>query len=168
MRPLERLHRKLCAVGAVDFAMEGERLLLAIGGAKIIHEFERRRLPQTVVKAERLEILGVDAWHQSELHPSAEHLIDDCDLLGQTQRMIERHNIAHRTNAHAACVHPRADGVEARRRHPALVGPKMMFDAETVIEAKLVAHLKFAPQLLIALVRVHPRLSPDMRKMCEL
>src|SRR5215831_15563966 len=167
MRTLERLHRKLGAVGVVDFAMEGEWLPLAIGGAKIIDELERRRLPQIVVEAEGLEIIGVDARHQSEFHAPAEHLIDDGDLLGQTQGMIERHNIAHRTDTHAARAHARPDGVEARRRHPAFVGPEMVFDAETIIEAKLVAHLKFAPQLLIALVRVHPWLTPDMRKMGE-
>jgi hypothetical protein len=43
----------------------------------------------------------------------------------------------------------------------------MVFDAETVIEANSVAHPKFAPQLLEALVGVHPRLTPDMRKMRE-
>jgi hypothetical protein len=43
----------------------------------------------------------------------------------------------------------------------------MVFDAETVIEANSVAHLKFAPQLLVALVGVHSRLTPEMRKMRE-
>src|SRR5215467_12378933 len=165
MRTLERLHRKLGAVGVVDFAMEGERLPLAICGAKIIDELERRRLPQIVVEAEGLEIIGVDARHQSELHAPAEHLIDDGDLLDQTQGMIERHNIAHRTDTDAARAHARRDGVQTRRRHPALVGPEMMLDAETVIEAKLVAQPKLAPQLLIALVRIHSWLSPDMREM---
>src|SRR5215469_6477237 len=167
MRALQRLHCKLGVVGVVDFAVEREWLLLAIRGMKIMDEFKRRRLPQIVVEAERLKIVGVDARHQSDLHAPTKHLIDDRDLLGQAQGMIERHNVAHRTDAHAARVHRGADGIEARGRHPALVRPEMVFDAEAVVEANVVAHLKFAPQLLIALMRGHPRLTPDMRKMRE-
>jgi hypothetical protein len=44
----------------------------------------------------------------------------------------------------------------------------MMFDAEAVIEPEFVTQLKLAPQLLVTLVRIHARLTPDMRKMSEL
>src|SRR5215469_17429556 len=44
----------------------------------------------------------------------------------------------------------------------------MVLYAESVVESEFVAHLKFAPQLLIALVRVHARLAPDVREMGEL
>jgi hypothetical protein len=115
VRALHWLHRQFGVVGVVDFAMEREWLFFAIRGMKVIDEFECGRLPQIVVKAEGLKIISVDARHHPDLHTPAEHLIDDCDLLSQTQRMIERHNIAHRTDAHAAGLHARADGVQARR-----------------------------------------------------
>src|ERR1035438_3291621 len=82
--------------------------------------------------------------------------------------MVERHDIAHGTDAHAARACARSNRVQTRRRHPALVRTEVMFDAEAVIEAKSVAEFKLAPQLLITLVRVHSRLAPDMRKMREL
>ena len=148
--------------------MKRERLLLAIGRAQIVDEFERWRLAQIIVEAERLEIIGIDARHQPELHAPAEHLVDDCDFLGQAQRMIERHDVAHRTDAHAAGARAGADRVQAWRRHPAFVRAEVMLDAEAVIETEFVAQLKFAPQLLVALVRGHPRLAPDMGKMGEL
>ena len=43
----------------------------------------------------------------------------------------------------------------------------MMLDAEAVIEAELVAQRKLAPQLLVALVRRHAGLGPDVRKVRE-
>jgi hypothetical protein len=44
----------------------------------------------------------------------------------------------------------------------------MVLHAERVVEPDFVAELKFAPQLFIALVRRHPWLAPDVRKMGEL
>src|SRR4029078_12637651 len=51
---------------------------------------------------------------------------------------------------------------------PALVGTEMMLDAEGIVVTKPVAHLKLAPQFLVALVRGHAWLAPDMREMGEL
>jgi hypothetical protein len=44
----------------------------------------------------------------------------------------------------------------------------VVFDAESVVEPEFIAHLKFAPQFLITLMRSHARLAPDMREMGEL
>src|SRR5512140_2706598 len=82
--------------------------------------------------------------------------------------MIERHHVTHGAHAQAARACRGADHIEAGRRDPAFVGTKVMFDAEAVVEAKVVAQLKLAPQLLITLVRAHARFAPDMRKMREL
>jgi len=42
-----------------------------------------------------------------------------------------------------------------------------MLDAETVVEAELVAELKLAPELLVALMRGHVGLAPDMGEVSE-
>ena len=95
--------------------MEGERLRVAERGAQIIDEFERRRLAPTVVEAERAEIIRIDAGNEPKLHAAAEHLIDDRDFLGEPQRMIERHNVAHRPDPQALGARAGADRVKARR-----------------------------------------------------
>ena len=59
------------------------------------------------------------------------------------------------------------DRVEGGRRHPALVGAEMMLDAEAVVEAELVAELQLAPELLVALMRCHIGLAPDMGEVSE-
>jgi hypothetical protein len=69
---------------------------------------------------------------------------------------------------HAAGARAGADRVQAGRRHPAFVGAAVVFDAKAVIEAERVARLQLTPQLLVALVRGHPRFAPNMRKMGEL
>ena len=81
--------------------------------------------------------------------------------------MIERHDVAHRPDPHAFGARAGADGVKARRRHPAFVGTEVMLDAKRIVEAKLVAQLQLAPQLFVALMRRHARLGPDVRKMRE-
>ena len=43
----------------------------------------------------------------------------------------------------------------------------MMLDAERVVEAELVAQREFAPELLVALVRRHAGLGPDVGEMRE-
>src|SRR6185437_1944244 len=168
MRLLERLHGKRGAVGVVNLAVKREWLLLAIGGAQIVDKFDGRRLAQIVVEPKGLEIIRIDPRHQSQFHASTEHLVDDRNLFGQTQRMVQRHDIAHGADAHMARARPGADRVQARRRHPAFIGTEVMFDAETVVETKLVAERKLAPQFLVALMRGHAGLSPDMGKMSEL
>ena len=60
-----------------------------------------------------------------------------------------------------------SDHVERGRRHPAFVGAEMMLDAEAVVEAELVAELKLAPELLVALMRGHVGLAPDMGEVSE-
>jgi hypothetical protein len=81
--------------------------------------------------------------------------------------MIERHDIAHGPDAQVLGPRAGADGIKARRRHPALVGPKMMFDAKRMIEAERVAQLQFTPQLLVALMRRHSGLGPDVGEVGE-
>ena len=98
----------------------------------------------------------------------SEHLVGDRDLLDQADRVVQRHDMAHAAEADALGARAAADGVEAGRRHPALVGAEMMLDAEAVIESKFVAQLELAPELLIALGRRHACLAPDMGEMREL
>src|SRR5262245_57352610 len=168
MRLLHRLHREQRAFSPMNVALKGERLRLAIGSAQVVDEFERRRFAQVVVEAERLEIVRVDAGDEAELHAAADHLIDEGDFLCQSQRMIERHDVAHRPDTDLAGARGGADDVDAGGGNPALVRAEMVLDAERVVVTKFVAQLKFAPQLLIALVRCHAWLAPDMRKMGKL
>ena len=142
---LQRLHRKLRALGAMNVAVKGERLLFAIGRAQIVDKLERWRLAQIVIETERLEIVGIDARHEPELHAPADNLVNECDFLRQAQRVIQRHHVAHRADAHAACARRRADNIEARRRDPAFVGAEMMLDTEAVVETEFVTQLKLAP-----------------------
>ena len=114
MRALQRLNRKQRVIGMVDIAVKRKRLLIAVRGAQVIDEFDRRRLAQIIVETEGLEIIGIDAWHQSKFHTPAHNLINQRNLLGQTQRMIKRHHIAHRADAHAARVRARSDDVQTR------------------------------------------------------
>ena len=155
-------------VGVEFLAVKRERLRVAERRAQIIDEFQRRRFALPVVETERAEVIRIDAGHEPKLHAAAEHLIDDGDFLGEPQRMIERHDVAHRPDAQPLGARAGADRVERRRRHPAFVGPEMMLDAERVVEAELVAQLQFAPQLLVALVRRHSGLGPDVGEMREL
>jgi hypothetical protein len=139
MRALQRLHRKLGALGVELVAVERERLGLAEGRAQVIDKFHCRRLAETIVESEWSEIVRVDPRNEAYLHASAEHLIDDCDLLGKSQRMIERNDIAHRANAHSTRACAGAHRIQARRRHPAFIGAEVVLDAEAVVEAELVA-----------------------------
>ena len=167
MRLLHRLHGQERAVGLVVVAVEGERLLVAIGGAQVVHELEGRRFAEVVVDAERREIARADAGHEAAFEAAAEHLIDDGDLLGEPQRMMQRHDEAHGADAQPLGPRAAGDGVERGRRHPAFVGPEMMLDAEAVVEAEVVAERKLAPELLVALVRGHVGLAPDMGEVGE-
>ena len=76
--------------------------------------------------------------------------------------MVQRHDEAHRADAKAFGSRAAGDSVERRRRHPAFVRTEMMLDAEAVVEAEVVTELKLAPELLVALVRGHVGLAPDM------
>src|SRR5262245_1773930 len=145
MRTLQRRYSELRTVGMVRIAVKGERLLFAIGRTQIFNELERRRLSQIVVEAKGLEIIRVDPRDEPELHAPAHYLINESDFLRQTQRVIERHDITHRANTHSPCPGSRTDDIEARRRHPAFVGTKMMFDAKAVIEPEFVTQFQLAP-----------------------
>jgi len=59
--------------------------------------------------------------------------------------MVQRHDIAHRADAHVTGPRGGPDYIEAGRRNPAFVGAKVMFDAESVVEPEFIADLKFAP-----------------------
>ena len=167
MRLLHRLHREQRAVGLVVVAVKRERLLLAIGGAQVVHELERRRLAEIVVDAERREVAGRDAGHQAAFEAAAGHLVDDGDFFGEPQRMMQRHDEAHRADAQPFGARIAGDRVERGRRHPAFVGAEMVLDAEAVVEAELVAELELAPELLVALMRGHAGLAPDMGEVGE-
>jgi hypothetical protein len=167
MRPLQRRHRKLGGISVKGFAVEREWLFVAERCAQIADEFQRRRFSLRIIETERTEIIRINARHEAKLQPAAEHLIDG-DFFGKAERMIERHDIAHRADAQSFGACACADCVEARRGHPALVRPEMMFDAKGVVEADLIAQRELAPKLLVALMRRHAGLGPDMRKMREL
>jgi hypothetical protein len=111
---LHRLYGELRALGVMNVAVKGERLLFAIGRAQIFDEFERWRLAQIVIESKRLEIIGIDARHEPELHASADDLVNECNFLRQPQRVIQRHHVTHRTDTHAARARRRADNIEAR------------------------------------------------------
>ena len=136
---LRRRNRNPRIIGMKILAVKRERLGLAERRPQVINEFQRRRLALAVIEPERPEVIGIDAGHEPKLHAAAEHLIDDGDLFGQPQRMIERHDIAHRPDAQPLGSRPGADRVKRRRRHPALVWPEMMLDAERIIEAERIA-----------------------------
>ena len=53
-----------------------------------------------VVETEWAEIVRVDTGDETKLHPAAQHLVDEGDLFGEPQRMIERHDVPHRPDAH--------------------------------------------------------------------
>jgi hypothetical protein len=139
MRALEWLHCKLGAFRVEVVAVEREGLRLTEGCAQIVDEFQRRRLAETVIESKWTKIIRIDSWNEPQLHASAEHLINDRDLLGQPQWMVERNNITHRANAHTTRACAGANRVQARRRHPALIGTEVMLDAEAVVEAEFVA-----------------------------
>src|SRR5471032_2855354 len=82
--------------------------------------------------------------------------------------MVERHHVAHRADPHVAGARAGADRVQAGRRYPALVRAEVVLDAKAIVKAERVARFQLTPQLLVALVRGHPRLAPNMRKMGEL
>src|SRR5262249_1239494 len=121
-----------------------------------------------VVQSKRPEILGIDPGDETKLHSPAQHLVDDGNLFGEAKRMIERDDVAHRADADAPCARAGTHGIEAGRGHPALVGAEMMLDTERMVEAQLVAQFKLIPELLIALMRRHSGLAPDVREVREL
>src|ERR1700674_899930 len=139
MRALQWPHRNLGVIGVEIASVEREGLRLAKCRAHVIDKFERRRLAEIIVEPEGPEIIRIDSGNEPQLHATAEHLIDNCDLLGQAQGMVERDNVTHRANAQTTRTCARADRIQTRRRHPALVGAEVMLDAKAVIEAELVA-----------------------------
>src|ERR1700730_8261312 len=128
MRTLEWLHRKRGVIGVEFVAVEREGLRLAEDHTKVIDKFERRRLAEIIVEPEGPEIIRIDSGNEPQLHATAEHLIDNCDLLGQAQGMVERDNVTHRANAQTTRACARADRIQPRRRHPALIGAEVMLD----------------------------------------
>ena len=59
------------------------------------------------------------------------------------------------------------DGVKRGRRHPAFMGLEMVLDTEAEVEAEVVAKRKLTPELLVALMRRHAELAPDMGEVSE-
>jgi hypothetical protein len=139
MRALQWLDRNLGTIGVEFVAVEREGLRLAECRTHVIDKFEGRRLAEIIVEPEGAEIIRIDAGNEPQLHAAAEHLIDNRDLLGQTQGMVERNNVTHGANAQTTCACACADRIQTRRRHPALVGTEVMLDAKAVIEAELIA-----------------------------
>src|SRR5262249_53484529 len=130
MRPLRWLHRELRALRVEVMTVKRERLLVSERRPHVVDEFQGRRLAQIVVETERAEIVRVDSGNEAQLHAPAQHLVDDRDLFSKAQRMVERHNVTHRPDAHAAGARAGTYCKEARRRHPALVGTEVMLDAK--------------------------------------
>src|SRR5262249_30656363 len=113
MWTLQWQYGKLRAVGMMHIAAKRERLLLAIGCTQIFNEFERRRFAQIVVEAEGLEIIWVDPRNEPELHAPPYNLINERNFLCQTQRVVQRHDIPHRTDAYPACARSGPDDIKA-------------------------------------------------------
>src|SRR6202022_3742808 len=141
MRALEWLHRKLGVIGVEFVAVEREGLRLAECRTHVIDKFERRRLAEIIIEPERAKIICIDSGNEPQLHAATEHLIDNRDFFGQAQGMVERDNVTHRANAQTTRACARADRVQTRRRHPALVRTEVMLDTKPVIEAELTAYL---------------------------
>src|ERR1700730_3335256 len=138
MRMLEWLHRKLGAFSMEIAAVERKGLGLAECRTHVIDKFERRRLAEIIVETERAKIICIDSGNEPQLHATAEHLIDNCDLLGQAQGMVQRDNVTHRAKAQTTRACARSDCVQTRRGHPALIRAEVMLDAKPVIKAELI------------------------------
>src|ERR1700730_10273442 len=128
MRTLEWLHRNLGAFSVEIASVEREGLRPAECYTHVIDKFERRRLAEIIVESERAKIICIDSGNEPQLHATAEHLIDNCDLLGQAQGTVEWDNVTHRANAQTPRTCARADRIQPRRRHPALIGAEVMLD----------------------------------------
>src|ERR1700724_1052204 len=139
MRTLEWLHRNLGAFSVKFVAVEREGLRPAECHTHVIDKFERRRLAEIIIESERAKIIRIDSGNEPQLHPATEHLIDNRDLFGQAQGMVQRDNVTHRANAQTTRTCARADRIQTRRRHPALVRTEVMLDTKPVIEAELIA-----------------------------
>src|ERR1700680_5146025 len=139
MRPLQWLHRNLGAISVEFVAVEREGLGPAEWRPRVINKLERRRLEESIVEPEGAEIIRIDSGNEPQLHAATDHLINNRDLLGQTQGMVERDNVTHRANAQTTRACARADRIQTRRRHPALVRTEVMLDTKPVIEAELIA-----------------------------
>src|SRR5437016_383055 len=103
-----------------------------------MHELEGWRCAEVVVDAERSEITGTDAGNEAALKTPVQRLVDDGDLFGEAERIVQRHDEAHGADAKPFGSRAAGDGVERGRRHPAFVGAEMMLDAEAVVEAEFV------------------------------
>jgi hypothetical protein len=139
MRTLEWLHRKLGVIGVEFVAVEREGLRPAECHTHVIDKFERRRLAEIIVESERAKIICIDSGNEPQLHAATEHLIDNRDLLGQAQGMVQRDNVTHRANAQTTRACARSDRVQTRRGHPALIGAEVMLDTKPVIKAEFIA-----------------------------
>src|SRR4249920_585424 len=139
MRMLEWLNRKLSAFSMEIAAVERKGLGLAECRAHVIDKFERRRLAEIIIEPEGPEIIRIDSGNEPQLHATTEHLIDNCDLLGQAQGMVERDNVTHRAKAQTTRACARSDRVQTRRGHPALVRTEVMLDTKPEIKAELIA-----------------------------
>src|SRR5437879_799064 len=139
MRTLEWLHRKLGAFSAEMASVEREGLGVAECRTHVIDKFERRRFAEIIVESERAKVIRIDAGNEPQLHATAEHLIDNRDLFGQAQGMVQRDNVTHRAKAQTARTCARSDRVQTRRGHPALIGAEVMLDAKPLIEAEFIA-----------------------------
>ena len=82
--------------------------------------------------------------------------------------MMQRNDVTHCPHSESLRPHAPGDGVQRRRRHPALIGAKVMFDAKTEVKSEVVAELQLLPQLFVTLVWSHAWLAPDMGEMSKL
>src|SRR5271165_2411015 len=115
MRALQWLHRNLGAISEEVVAVEGEGLRPAECRTHVIDKFECRGLAEIIVEPEGAEIIRIDSGNKPQLHAATEHLIDNRDLLGQAQGMVERDNVTHRANAQTTRTCARADRIQTRR-----------------------------------------------------
>src|SRR5688572_17747429 len=109
-----------------------------------------------------------DARNETELETAVGNVVQYCDIFRNAERIVERHHISHRADAHAFGPRGRRCAVDRRRRHPAFVGIEVMLDAKSEIKPGFIRERQLAPQLFIARGWSHAWLVPDMRKMREL
>ena len=92
--------------------MKAEGLFLAVCRTHVVDKFQRGRFSEFVVDSEGTEIVGSNAWYEAAFHSASQHLVDDGDFLDEPQRMVKRHDVAHRSYAHSLGASPCADRIE--------------------------------------------------------
>src|SRR5262245_41442868 len=119
------------------------------------------------ISAVRSKEIRHDSRNQTELEPAVGDVIQHGRILDNSQRVVERRDIAHGADTQLPCARRSRRTVDRRRRHPAFVGVEVVLDAKPKVEAALIGKSDLAPELVVALGGVHARLIPNMREVSE-